>query len=179
MNSYAKISFNVFHCSKPHISLIIPFSQMYFSYIQIQQQLPNLYYKYTLVQSDTIWYNLLQSGTIWYNLVQVQVQQVPSNVSKCRRDSHHSSLSISPNCLRYDLLVVRFTDIVSHWSEACFLLKFCRSLSLPCGVDLLIRAITFRDGRFQLADEIVNVNGASLRYQIDLKHVWQNKSLTK
>ena len=100
----------------------------------------------------------------------VEVQVVWSNVSKCRRDSHHSSHSISPNCLPYDLLLLRFTDIVSHWSKTCFLLKLCRSLFSPFSVDLLIRAITYRDGRFQLADEIVNVNGASLRYQINFNH---------
>ena len=96
----------------------------------------------------------------------MEVQVVWSNVSKCRRDSHHSSHSISPNCLPYDLLVLRFTHIVSHWSKTCFLLK----LFSPFSVDLLIRAITYRDGRFQLADEIVNVNGASLRYQTNFNH---------
>ena len=91
------------------------------------------------------------------------------------QDSHHSSHSISPNCLWYDLLLLLSSDIVSHWSETCFLLKLCRSIFSPCCVDLLIRAITYRDGRFQLADEIVNVNGASLRYQMDIKHVWPNQ----
>ena len=54
--------------------------------------------------------------------------------------------------------------------KTCFLLKLCRSLFSPFSVDLLIRAITYRDGRFQLADEIVNVNGASLRYQTNFNH---------
>ena len=87
---------------------------------------------------------------------------------ECQPHSHHSSHSISPNCLRYDLLP---RPLYRHRESLLIkkLVFFRNSLSVglfavQC-VDLLIRAITYRDGRFQLADEIVNVNGASLRYQ--------------
>ena len=177
MYSYAKMNSNLFHFSTPHNSSHSLFTKQTWGTesVQCTRDMYFIYIATGYVAGQQLYNGSVRSDTL-YSCCPAMYQSVGETPTIAMyQDSHHSSHSISPNCLRYDLLVLLSTDIVSHWSETCFLLKLCRSIFSPCCVDLLIRAITYRDGRFQLADEIVNVNGASLRYQMDFEHVWQNK----
>ena len=177
MYSYAKMNSNLFHFSTPHNSFHSHFTKQtrYRICTTHKVQVHVLYQATGYVAGQQLYNRSVRTDTL-YSCCPAMYQSVGETPTIAMyQDSHHSSHSISPNCLWYDLLLLLSSDIVSHWSETCFLLKLCRSIFSPCCVDLLIRAITYRDGRFQLADEIVNVNGASLRYQMDFKHVWHNQ----
>ena len=136
MNSYAKMNSNLFHFSTPHNSSHSLFTKQTWGTESVQcTRYKYMYFIYIAtgyVAGQQLYNGSVRRDTL-YSCCLAMYQSVGETPTIAMyQDSHHSSHSISPNCPRYDLLVLRFTDIVSHWSETCFLLKLCRSIAVPC-----------------------------------------------